>query len=241
MFNWFRPKCPVPPDVKVWVERRMCWLVGQFGQGRLLDGEVILPNEEYFPDLYDGSEADARILLDRVCRYMDIDAAEVDLSFYSERQQVAAHMEVVRPEGGTAGLYDEQSGRTRIWLEISRLADPTSVVATFAHELCHAHLLGGGRISREEEDHEPLTDLATVYFGMGIFTANAMLRDKSYRDGNWEGWSISRQGYLTAPVLAYALALFAWLRRETRPHWDRRLRLDVRSPFRKALSYLVHT
>jgi hypothetical protein len=215
----------------------MCWLVSQFGRDRLLDGKVILPTEEYFPAPYDQSEGGARILLDQVCGYMDVDPASVDLFFYSERQQVVLNIEVVRPEGGTAGLYREQNARTTISLEISRLADPISVVATFAHELCHAHLLGAGRISPKEDDHEPLTDLATVYFGMGIFVANATLRDKSYHVGNWEGWSISRQGYLTAPILAYALALFAWLRRETQPGWAGYLRLDVRSPFREAQSY----
>jgi hypothetical protein len=139
----------------------MCWLVSQFGRGRLLDGKVILPTEEFFPAPYDHSEDGARILLDQVCRYMDVDPAFVDLFFYSERQPVALNIEVVRPEGGTAGLYREQNGRTTIWLEVSRLADPISVVATCAHELCHAHLLGGGRLSPKEEDHEPLTDLAT--------------------------------------------------------------------------------
>ena len=219
----------------------MGWLIGQFGRERLLQGSVILPTDEFFPAAYDGSEADARVLLDQVCQYMDIDPTCVDLSFYSERKQVALNMEVARPEGGTAGLYNQNDGRTKIWLEISHLDDPTSVAATFAHELCHAHLLGGNRISPEEEDHEPLTDLATVYFGMGIFTANATLRDKNYRFGNWEGWSISRQGYLPAPVLAYALALYAWLREEMKPDWDRYLRLDARSPFRKALSFVKHS
>ena len=239
MFNWFRPKCPVEPDVKAWVERRMSWLIGTFGQERLLQGSVILPSEEYFPDLYDGTEEDARALLARVCRYMDIDPQRVELALYSEQQQVGFNIDVVRPDGGTAGLYSNQDGKTTLWLEVSRMADPVSVVATFAHELCHAHLLGGGRISSEEEDHEPLTDLATVYFGMGIFTANACLRDKAYHVGNWEHWSISRQGYLTSPVLAYAMALCAWLRRETSPAWARYLRLDARSPFKKALAYLT--
>jgi tetratricopeptide (TPR) repeat protein len=238
MFDWFRPKCPVEPDVKVWVERRMGWLIGQFGADRLAMGKVILPTDEFFPAPYDGSEADARVLLDQVCQYMDIDPACVDLFFYSERQQIAVNTEVTRPEGGTAGLYSEESGRTAIWLEGSRMADPISVAATFAYDLCHAHLLGDNRISPEEEDHEPLTDLATVYFGIGIFTANSPLRDKSYHAGGMEYFSISRHGYLTAPILAYALAVFAWLRGETEPYWDRYLRLDVRSPFRKAMSFL---
>ncbi len=241
MFPWSRPKCPVEPDVKAWVERRMSWLVGQFGRDRLLQGEVILPDEQHFPDPYDGSEAAARVLLDRVCRYMDMDPRGVALRLYSERRRMAPSVDVILPDGGTAGLYTQQGGRTTVWLEESRLADPTSVVATFAHELCHAHLLGGGRVADDEADHEPLTDLATIFFGMGVFTANASLRDKSYHAGNWEGWSISRQGYLTAPTLAYGLALYAWLRRETGPDWARYLRLDVRSPFQKAEAYLAHT
>ncbi len=172
---------------------------------------------------------------------MDIPRKDIELAFYSERQSVAFNTELARPDGGTAGLYSEQDGKTIIGLEVSQLADPTAVVATFAHELCHVHLLGGARLSRDEEDIEPLTDLATVVWGMGIFTANAMLRDKSWRVANWEAWSISRQGYLTAPILGYALGLFAWLRQETRPEWADYLRRDVRSYFRKALAYFVET
>jgi tetratricopeptide (TPR) repeat protein len=242
MFNWLRPRCSVQPDVRAWVAWRMAWLVSQFGRDRLTGGRVVLPSEEYFPSPYDGSREDARVLLDQVCRYVDIDPRRVNLSFYSEQQRVALNTEVVRPDGGgTVGLYDEENGRMAIWLEESRLADPVSVVATCVHELCHAHLLGGSRVSRDEKDNEPLTDLATVYFGMGIFTANASLRDRNYHVANWEGWSISRQGYLSGPVLAYALALYAWLRQETRPDWGRYLRPDVRSEFRAALLHLTRT
>lgn len=241
MLSWFRAQCPVEPEVKAWVEQRMTWLVGQFGWERLAQGKVILANEDYFPDPYDASNAGARTLLDRVCEYLDIDPASVDLELYSERQPISFNIALEGYGEGTAGLYSEEEQRTKIWLESSRLTDPMSVVATFAHELCHAHLLGGGRISRETEDHEPLTDLATVYFGMGIFTANASLRTRSYHWGGWESWSVSRQGYLVAPVLGYALALFAWLRQDRDATWASCLRLDVRSPFKKALAYLVDT
>ncbi len=101
-----------------------------------------------------------------------------------------------------------------------------SLVATIAHELGHVHLLGDGRISADEEDHEPLTDLLTVFLGVGIFPANSVIRDVNWHSGNMEGWSISRQGYLTAPMFAYALALFAYIRGEYKASWSKHLRLE---------------
>ena len=42
---------------------------------------------------------------------------------------------------------------------------PTKFIATIAHELGHVILLGGGRITRDDEHHEDLTDLITVFLG----------------------------------------------------------------------------
>lgn len=40
MFGWFpskssKPECPVDPQTKEWIERRMTWLTEQFGWARL--------------------------------------------------------------------------------------------------------------------------------------------------------------------------------------------------------------
>jgi hypothetical protein len=42
-----------------------------------------------------------------------------------------------------------------------------------AHELARVRLLGEQRINTDCGDQEQLTDLATVFFGLGIFTADA--------------------------------------------------------------------
>ena len=115
-----------------------------------------------------------------------------------------------------------------------------SLVATAAHELCHVHLLGDGRVPRDEEDHEPLTDLLTVCLGLGIFGANAAVRDSTWADGRMHGWSVSRAGYLQQPTWAYALALFAHYRDERRAAWAKHLRTDVRSAYRAAERYLAN-
>jgi len=44
---------------------------------------------------------------------------------------------------------------------------------TALHELGHVLLLADGKISKDRKDHEHLTDLLTVWLGLGIFTANS--------------------------------------------------------------------
>lgn len=241
MFGWFQPKCPVDPAVKAWIEHGLTWLVGQFGWDRLLYGPVVLPTEEFFPDPYDGSADDVRRLLTRVCQYMDVDPANVDLAFYSEDRPTDRGLGVIESASGTAGLYELQDKRTRIWLESSQAEDPLLTVAVLAHELGHVHLLGSGRISGDVSDHEPLTDLATIMFGMGLFVANAVVHAQNYHFGIREGWRISRHGYLTGPMFGYGLSLVAWLRDEAKPDWAAFLRPDVRAPFQKGLAYLRKT
>ena len=92
---------------------------------------------------------------------------------------------------------------------------------------------------RSAPDHEPLTDLLTVYFGMGILCANSVVQTSSWQQGRRSGWSIGRQGYLSMPAYGYALARFACAREEDGSDWEKELRLDVRSAFRASMELLA--
>ncbi|MBM4094920.1 MAG: hypothetical protein FJ276_36745 [Planctomycetes bacterium] len=78
MFGWFRPTCPLEPHAKAWTEERLGWLADQFGLDVLNRRAVILPTADFFPDEYDGTEESVRVLLDRLCAYMDADPERVD-------------------------------------------------------------------------------------------------------------------------------------------------------------------
>jgi hypothetical protein len=236
MFGWFRsrPQCPVDPATQEWIDQRWAWLESQFGRERLRKTTVILPRPEFFPDPYHGTEDDVRPMLDRVCGYMGIGPATVELSLYEDRNPVY--------EGewrqGTAGLYHPEAGKFRVWVEVGNLSDPLALVGTLAHELGHIHLLGHGRIPEETEDHEPLTDLLTVFLGLGVFTANSVIRENYWDAGVVSGWSMGRQGYLGMPAYGYAFARFARARGEDGSDWSGELRLDVRSAFQEAMRFL---
>lgn len=228
------PTCPVEQEIAAWIETRMRWLSKQFGRDKLRSIEVVLPTPEYFPDVYDASDETIRTLMDRVCGYMGVLPSRVQVSIYQDRPPVETDG-LVR---GTAGLYVEESGEFRIWIEEQNLNDPLALVATMAHELGHALLLGEGRITADDADHEPLTDLQTVFLGLGVIAANSVVRESTSRMGHYSWWGMSSQGYLTMQMYGYALAVFARERDEDRPAWARHLRPDVRKAFEQGQKFL---
>jgi hypothetical protein len=242
LLDWLRPapKCPVEPEMRAWIDSRWKWLEEQFGVAFLRGRDVILPSPDYFPEPYEGSEDDIRRMIERVCEYMSIDPETIEISFYDDSDPIADHpmfAGAMRP--GTAGLYHADGGKYRIWLEVGGLEDPLGLVATMAHELSHVHLLGHGRIPDETEDHEPLTDLLTVFMGLGVFTANSVIREKHWNEGQYSGWQMSRKGYLGMREFGYAFACFARSRGEESPNWARELRPDVRAAFHDASRVLA--
>jgi HEAT repeat protein len=231
MFGWFRPHCPVNPPDKVWIERRMTWLAHVLGLERCRDAQVVLPTAEFFPDPYDGEEADVRPLLERVCGYMGIDPGRFDLDFYDERPD---------DDRDPLGVYIGGK-RERIEINRSELADPMSLVGTLAHELAHAILLGEGYIANDVPDHEYVTDLLTVFLGLGVFAANSVIRESYSRYSQLYVWQIGARGYLSERSFGYALAIWAWMRGENGADWEVNLRPNVRAVMRDALTYLSKT
>jgi Pentapeptide repeats (8 copies) len=229
-------ECPVDPPTRQWIEHRWAWLLDEFGAARLRSGQVILPTAEFFPDEFSETVEGARALLGRVCGYMDIDPQAVELILYQENRSL---VDSAGQHQGTAGLYEEQNGKSRIWIEHTNIVDPLALVATMTHELAHVHLLGQGRITRDVGDHEPLTDLLTVFLGMGVITANSVIREQYLRQGAYSAYRMQRQGYLSMPMYGFALALFARARGEHEPSWATSLRPDIYAAFSDGVRFLA--
>lgn len=241
MWRWFAPKCPVKLRDKVWVEQRTRWLIREFGRRPLLEFSTILPTPEFFPDPFSGVEDDVPPMLRRVCQYMECDADRFRLTFFDADKP--SYDEEGNPLWGATGFYVQQDGVKRPMIRVSTtiLQDPLALVATLAHEVAHDRLLGEQRVSVEEPDHEPLTDLTTVFFGLGIFPAVTAFRTAAWNYGNMQYWQWSKQGYLTDNVFGYALALRSWLRSERGMPWSSHLSTNPRHAYRTGLRYLQKT
>ncbi len=236
----FRPKCPIESQSQAWVDARMKWLAGQFGMPKWRTARAVEPTEEFFPDRFDGSEDAVRRMLDRVCGFMGVAPGRVTLQLYAERpKDLTDNLHVaIHSEGkATAGHYRVEE-KEIVGIEASKLNDPMSLVATIAHELAHVRLLGERRLTGKEEDHEPLTDLTTVFFGLGIFNANSVCQFDQWAEGGWHGWKASKQGYLNERMFGYALALWTTVRNEDNPPWMRHLRTNPRTYMKQAVKFL---
>lgn len=238
------PRHHLAPEEKEWTERRLLWLKEQFGPGPLSRAPLD-PKSPLLPRKWDGSPEAGADLLMRMCEFMGVDQKRLDLDYYSasESHEIDSAHAGEWHRSGPAGLFihPEDSKRLVIALEESGLAQPASLAATICHELAHVHLLADRRIAHTEEDCEPLTDLLTVYFGAGIFTANSAFQFNQWQSDTHQGWSTSRQGYLSEGVFGYALAGYAWLRGESAPPWANYLRENIRYYFDDAEHFLTTT
>jgi hypothetical protein len=213
----------------------MDWFRTTFGDGPL-SRPVVLPTPEFFPEPFSGTVADIPPLVARMCQYAAVDADMVSVELYgdSAEAELARVTGLTYRSGSVAGHYRREAGRAVIGIDQTLVATPPRLIATIAHELGHVRLDG---TSGDREDHEPLTDLVTVYLGMGIFTANACF--DFHRDGRQQ--STRRLGYLTEPMFGYGLACSAWLRGERHPSWATYLDTNPRAFMKRGLRFLADT
>jgi hypothetical protein len=238
----FKPRLPVTEEEQLWVDEGFRRLAGLLGWSRMRNATVIQPTDEFFPDPFSPTEASLETIFCRTCSFMGVPHADVELTLIPDTSDLQEMLPRYSYQSeGPAGLHYGSSSageRPLIAVRKSLLKDPLTLVATLVHELGHVILLDGGHLSRDVEDMEPLTDLVTVYLGLGIFTANASRRFLKYRDERREGWSMHRLGYLPEVVFAYALARFANERGEEKPGWTAHLSTNLKSWFRESAAWL---
>lgn len=242
------PKSPVSAEAGEWIEKSMRWFVSLYGQERLENLPVVLPTEEFFPDDFQATYESAQATMQRICFFLRIDSGQIHLEIFEDAEaQLARELRKSLPHWSedshrAAGTYSEDAEREKfcIRLKHSLLTDPMRLVATISHELCHVLLLGQKQLKRDAHDMEPLTDLLTVFSGLGIFNANSAARFTQHDDGVKHGWSFQRLGYLSEPMFGYALAVFAFERGERKPLWAKYLSVNVSSYFHQSLKVLAH-
>jgi len=200
-----------------------------------------LPILEHFPDQFDRSEAALDAIFRRVANYMNVDPDTIELTLFEEGAETSRSF-VPYASGrsaGAGGLYRHMpEEKTEISINTSKLADPMALVATLAHELGHVILLRPGLVDGGEEDMEPLNDLLTVYLGFGVFNANAAFQFSQYTNNETQGWSARRLGYLSEQLFGYALARFAFERKERKPDWATHLTTNVATYFKRSSAWL---
>ena len=217
MFGLLRPKPPLGPWEKAWVETQMHGLAQKFVDHRLLDSDVILPNEDYFPGDFEGTDEDVQRYLDLVSRYMRAEAVDLQIAVCEDCRCDPSQSPAETPDG-----------RSVLQIPVSRLSDPQLLVATLSHAVSR-ELLRRGHLSNELVAAPWLADLLTEFLGLGIFGANSLELEAASKE------------YLPTRMRGYALSLFAWIRDERHPGWRKYLRPDGAARLHSGLRYLDRT
>ncbi len=234
--------CPVPEDVRIYLERSFLLLLGFFNRQETQQRKILTPHYNDFPVRYDGSEASAFKTLQIIAGQMQIPFEDIHLEFFEEEAKRITsgsiygqdlHLGSSNNASGPAGLYwgKSDNGQYLVSLVRSKLSQPENMVATLAHELAHIKLLGEERVPHNDER---LTDLVTVLFGLGIFNANASFQ--TFTGIGYSGWQ--SMGYLKQMEWGYALALLAHICGEQTPAWISHLNRTLQGDFIQSQNYI---
>lgn len=219
----------LPGGQEQWIQDSMEWLIEQFGSD-VFNRPIVRPSA-FIPAGYDGSEAAARKLFEKVRERMGVPRGRLVLRFdLDDIDPAVIHTKAQRQLTGATrlrfGLWVPGRNRNTVFTSRRLLGEPSVLVANFAHEIGHELLIGEGRITSDRPDHESLTDLLSVFQGFGIFVANASFGPLPGGDRN----GTMAMSYLRERALSDALAYYAF-RRGTRgvPPWEDELDRPVRS------------
>ncbi|MGL4489382.1 MAG: hypothetical protein ACRCU5_08060, partial [Rhizobiaceae bacterium] len=140
-----------------------------------------------------------------------------------------------------AGTYQLDGNSHLVSYDPALARDLEKLIGTLAHEICHPILFSIPTAPPGNEDAEEFaTDLATVFFGFGLFGGNQSFQFNQFRDDatGTQGWSTQRLGYLSQNEWGYALAVRAILTGEDTLQIEKHMSDGLRLNFHKNYRYL---
>jgi hypothetical protein len=206
-----------------WLYQHFLWLE-QHLPGRTDNSPppLILPTRDYYPHLNTRDHAFAESVFETTRRFMGLSDWPCRLVPQSDEDREAAAVfsrgaaAVETHYSGAAGTFSV-GDQVEITYSPSLLDDPPGLVATLAHELCH-YLMAA--LKTEPPcgwgEHEPLTDLAAVHEGFGVFLCNNAFQFSQWSSATHGGWRTGTRGYLNEAELGFSLGIFC-IRRKLDP------------------------
>lgn len=212
IFDWFNVgksnSSKLTEERREWIESTLAWLVETFGFDDVKKSPFILPHTSAFPynDLTNESQFNA--LFVQVCKYWDLNPQEIDLILFDDLKSFEFQsLKFVGELDETAGFFkvNDRDNVKKYRVEIARsiLKDPQLLVAVLSHELAHVKLIGEGFIEENGSEFELITDIASIYFGFGVFAANSTISQSD--------WGLGRVGYLNEYEISYCNAMLCYL------------------------------
>lgn len=228
MFGLFKVKPPLGPKEKAWTEHRFAWLADKFGMSRLLETPTLLPTYDGIPGV--SNYEDAETLLDFLRTWMKVEATNVRLQVHGDHVDPAS-----------IGNYDDDNDPTVIVIKQEDFEHRDTLIAAMAVGLARQAIAESGFHQELKIDGGWTIELLPVFLGLGVFPANATVKDSYFDTGSWSSWSVSRRGNLPSRMFGYGLALRTSIRGDQSTEWSTSLRPDAQVAFDEGMKYLHKT
>ena len=217
MWNPFRSKPLLSEEDTIFQIECFRWLLTHFGGDDFyLKTHLVLTTKEYFPSVVSSRESAAESTLEQVKKHAGMEDWPVKLQAQEEDPNIhiAPTLVIQNAERNPLGTFSvNDKNEATITYNPKIIANPTQMVATFAHELSH-YLTGtatepppGGW-----ENWEFATDIGATFLGFGIFQANSAFDFSQHANVDSIGWQVSGGGYLSEAEHSYSLAIFLRLK-----------------------------
>lgn len=215
MFGLFRKGTLLGDELTEWQFDVFAWLLRHTGGFEALrQRRLIYPTPAFFPQKSAQGKAFAESIFEQVRQH----AGMLDWPCMLQAQEedpdplVAPALLVEGTPNSPAGTFRRTGEGALITYRPGKTGDPEALIATFAHELAHYRTAdfpepppGGWEV------WEPVTDLAAVFLGFGLFLANTCFRFSQHQDARSMGWRAQWQGYVSEPELLHMHAILAHL------------------------------
>jgi hypothetical protein len=242
----FNPKPPIDEASIHWIKDSYRYFGSKLGNEKVTKIRMVLPVKEDIPGNFDGSFEETEITVKKICEMLEVDYNRIELTgFKDHREEIENRLSSIMPvwSGGgpsAAGYYSETENNDKVVISIKKkqFTNPMSLVATVAHEICHYIMLKQWQFPRDREDMEPMTDLLTIFLGFGIFTANSSFHFEQFQEVDKQGWRGETQGYLLEEAIGYALAEWAFLKKDTGKDWQKYLCTNGKAFFKQSMKYI---
>jgi hypothetical protein len=207
----------------LWLYRHFLWLEQNLpGWTDPHRQPLILPTVRFYPQRHTLDHAFAESIFETTRGYMGMSRWKCRLVPQSDEEREAARAlsrgaaSSEMSYAGAAGTFSVGDG-VEVTYSPSLLRDPTGLVAVLAHELCH-YLMATLKVEPPcgWAEHEPLTDLAGVHEGFGVFLCNSAFQFGQWSTATHGGWRSGTRGYLNEAELGFALGIFC-VRRQIDP------------------------
>ncbi|MEE2639585.1 MAG: hypothetical protein VX768_03080 [Planctomycetota bacterium] len=240
MFGIFHsPKLLISTAEKVAIEKEVLTLAGFFGEDRWRESGIRVPDD--LLSGLPGSQEGMVHLFHSLSNLLGLDSERVGLVFSNQHADSVSGVQLVHSDDCSLGEDGRVPDSFRSDVVVGQNLLPESVCGEMVRKLVAAKLVHSGYVDCGYEDIWHCAEVATAFFGLGLFTVNETVSCCQTTSSGTAYFSIVKLGTLNSFGTGYLLALIAWYREQTGLPLEKHLRPDAILSFQRSLDFLQKT